>query len=293
MTAIKKNAKLSYYVYIFIGTGLMAIAIQCIYDQVGLVTGGFTGLGIIIKNISSGIYPGGIPIWVTNTVLNIPVFILAYMLKGGKFVGRTLFGAIMLSAWLYIIPSIDLTEKDMLLAALFGGVFTGTGMGFVLRGNATTGGTDMVSALIQLKLRHYTVVQIMQVIDGAIVIIGMFIYGIRPTLYAVAAIYITTKVSDAILEGFNFSKAAYIITDHYEEIANKLMAELDRGATGLHATGMYTGTDKCMLYCVVSKKQIVTLKEIVVDIDPEAFVIVSDVREVLGEGFQDYTKLNG
>lgn len=293
MTAIKKNAKLSYYVYIFIGTGLMAIAIACIYDQVGLVTGGFTGLGIIIKNISSGIYPGGIPIWVTNTVLNIPVFILAYMLKGGKFVGRTLFGAIMLSAWLYIIPSIDLTEKDMLLAALFGGVFTGTGMGFVLRGNATTGGTDMVSALIQLKLRHYTVVQIMQVIDGAIVIIGMFIYGIRPTLYSVAAIYITTKVSDAILEGFNFSKVAYIITDHYEEIANKLMAELDRGATGLHATGMYTGTDKCVLYCVVSKKQIVTLKEIVVDIDPEAFVIVSDVREVLGEGFQDYTKLNG
>lgn len=293
MTAIKKNAKLFYYIYIFIGTGLVAVAISCIYDQVGLVTGGFTGLGIIIKNISSGIYPGGIPIWLTNTVLNIPVFILAYMLKGGKFVGRTLFGTIMLSVWLYIIPGVDLTEKDMLLAALFGGVFTGTGMGLVLRGNATTGGTDMVSALIQLKLRHYTVVQIMQVIDGAIVIAGMFIYGIRPALYAVAAIYITTKVSDAILEGFNFSKAAYIITDHYEEVAKKLMMELDRGATGLHATGMYTGTDKCVLYCVVSKKQIVALKEIVVDIDPEAFVIVSDVREVLGEGFQDYTKWNG
>ncbi len=293
MTAIKKITKLSYYIYILIGTGLVAVSLQCIYDQVGLVTGGFTGLGIVIKNLTSGLYPGGIPLWVTNTILNIPVFIVAYLLKGGKFVGRTLFGTVMLSVWLYIIPGIDLTEQDMLLAALFGGVFMGAGMGFVLRGNATTGGTDMVAALIQLKLRHYTVVQIMQFIDGAIVIVGMFIYGIRPALYAVAAIYITTKVSDAILEGFKFSKAAYIITDHYEEIAQKLMQELDRGATGLHATGMYTGTDKCVLYCVVSKKQIVTVKEIVVDIDPNAFVIVSDVREVLGEGFQDYKKMNG
>lgn len=292
MRSLKKHPKLSYYIYIIIGTCLMGISYQCIYDQVGLVTGGFTGLGIVIKNLSQAIYPGGIPLWLTNTVLNIPVFILAYMLKGGKFVGRTIFGTAMLSVWLYIIPGIDLTEGDILLAALFGGVFAGAGMGFVLRGNATTGGTDMVAALIQLKLRHLSVVQIMQFLDGAIVVIGMFIYGIRPTLYAVAAIYITTKVSDAILEGFKFSKAAYIITDHYDEIAKRLMMELDRGATGLHATGMYTGNDKCVLYCVVSKKQIVTVKEIVVEIDPDAFVIVSDVREVLGEGFQDYKKLS-
>ena len=101
----------------------------------------------------------------------------------------------------------------------------------------------------------------------------------------------TTKVSDAILEGFKYSKAAYIITDKYEEVAKVLMEELDRGATGLKATGMYTGKDRCVLYCVVSKKQIVTLKEIVVNIDPKAFVIVSDVREVLGEGFLDYKEI--
>lgn len=293
MPKFKKSTRFEYYLYIVLGTCMMGVAYQCIYDQVGLITGGFTGLGIILKSLTIHIVPGGIPLWLTNIALNVPVFILAYLLKGGKFVGRTLFGTIMLSVWLYIIPGMDLTEGDMLLAALFGGVFAGAGMGFVLRGNATTGGTDMVAALIQLKIRHYTVAQIMQFVDGLIVVIGLFIYGIRTTLYAVAAIYITTKVSDAILEGFKFSKAAYIITDHYDQIAERLMAELDRGATGLHATGMYTGKDKCVLYCVVSKKQILTLKEIVAEIDPAAFVIVSDVREVLGEGFGDYKKLNG
>lgn len=146
----------------------------------------------------------------------------------------------------------------------------------------------MVAALIQLKIRHYNVAQIMQILDGAIVVLGFFVFGLRPSLYAIVAIFVTTKVSDAILEGFKYSKAAYIITDKYEEVAQVLMEELDRGATGLKATGMYTGRDRCVLYCVVSKKQIVTLKEIVVNIDPKAFVIVSDVREVLGEGFLDY-----
>ena len=191
----------------------------------------------------------------------------------------------------YILPVIDLAQGDMLLVALFGGVFSGAGMGMVLRANATTGGTDMVAALIQLKIRHYNVAQIMQVLDGAIVILGFFVFGLRPSLYAIVAIFVTTKVSDAILEGFKYSKAAYIITDKYEEVAKVLMEELDRGATGLKATGMYTGKDRCVLYCVVSKKQIVTLKEIVVNIDPKAFVIVSDVREVLGEGFLDYKEI--
>jgi uncharacterized membrane-anchored protein YitT (DUF2179 family) len=162
-------------------------------------------------------------------------------------------------------------------------------MGLVLRANATTGGTDMVAALIRLRIRHYNVAQIMQILDGAIVILGFFVFGLRASLYAIVAIYVTTQVSDAILEGFKFSKAAYIITDHYDEIAEALMTELDRGVTGLKATGMYTGKDRCVLYCVVSKKQIVALKELVVEIDPCAFVIVSDVREVLGEGFLDNT----
>lgn len=283
--------KFSYFLLIIVGTAGVAFAVQCMYDPCGLVTGGFSGIAIIIKSLTEHIIPGGVPLWLTNLLLNIPVFIVAYIKMGKRFIGRTLFGTVMLSVWLYILPVIDLAQGDMLLVALFGGVFSGAGMGMVLRANATTGGTDMVATLIQLKIRHYNVAQIMQILDGAIVILGFFVFGLRPSLYAIVAIFVTTKVSDAILEGFKYSKAAYIITDKYEEVAKVLMEELDRGATGLKATGMYTGKDRCVLYCVVSKKQIVTLKEIVVNIDPKAFVIVSDVREVLGEGFLDYKEI--
>ena len=277
------------YVLILVGTAVMALAIQCIYDRVGLVTGGFTGLTIIIRNITKSVISGGIPLWFANIVLNIPVFIYSYVKFGKKFVGRTLFATIMLSVWLYIIPGVDLSGDDYLLAALFGGVFTGVGMGIVLRAGATTGGTDMVAALIQTKMRHYSVVQIMQVMDAAIVIAGLYVFGLRSTLYAVVSIFVSTKVSDGFLEGFKNSKAALIITNHYQEVAARVMDELGRGVTGMDAKGMYTQDYKCVLYCVVSRKEIVQLKEIVNDVDPDAFVIVSDVREVLGEGFMEYS----
>ena len=277
------------YVLILVGTAVMALAIQCIYDRVGLVTGGFTGLTIIIRNITKSVISGGIPLWFANIVLNIPVFIYSYVKFGKKFVGRTLFATIMLSVWLYIIPGVDLSGDDYLLAALFGGVFTGVGMGIVLRAGATTGGTDMVAALIQTKMRHYSVVQIMQVMDAAIVIAGLYVFGLRSTLYAVVSSFVSTKVSDGFLEGFKNSKAALIITNHYKEVAARVMDELGRGVTGMDAKGMYTQDYKCVLYCVVSRKEIVQLKEIVNDVDPDAFVIVSDVREVLGEGFMEYS----
>ena len=277
------------YVLILVGTAVMALAIQCIYDRVGLVTGGVTGLTISIRNITKSVISGGIPLRFANIVLNIPVFIYSYVKFGKKFVGRTLFATIMLSVWLYIIPGVDLSGDDYLLAALFGGVFTGVGMGIVLRAGATTGGTDMVAALIQTKMRHYSVVQIMQVMDAAIVIAGLYVFGLRSTLYAVVSIFVSTKVSDGFLEGFKNSKAALIITNHYKEVAARVMDELGRGVTGMDAKGMYTQDYKCVLYCVVSRKEIVQLKEIVNDVDPDAFVIVSDVREVLGEGFMEYS----
>ena len=278
------------YLMIIVGAASFGVAIQNIYDPTGLVTGGFTGLAIIVKAITGQLMKGGIPLWLTNTVLNIPVFILGYILMGRKFLGRSLFGTLMLSFWLYILPPLDLAQGDYMLAALFGGLFSGAGVGLVLRANGTTGGTDMVAALIHRKLRHYTVAQIMMILDGCIVLTGLFLFGIRSTLYAIVAIFVATKVSDSVLEGFNYSKAAYIITDQYEEIAKRIMEELDRGLTGLSAKGMYTNEDKCVLYCVVSMKEIVVLKELVSEVDRNAFVIVSDVREVLGEGFLEHEK---
>ncbi len=273
------------------GTAGIALAIQWFYDPVGLVTGGFTGIAIIVKMTGASIAEDGIPLWFTNLILNIPVFLAALKMKGKRFVGRTGFATILLSVWLYVIPSMDMAQQDAMLASVFGGVISGIGMGFVLLARATTGGTDLVAVLIQKKIRHYSVVSIMQVIDGVIVLAGLYVFGPKVGLYAVIAIYITAKVSDAWLEGMKFSKAAFIITDYYSEVSKALMEQLKRGMTGLYARGMYSGEEKCMLYCVVSKKEIVDLKEIVVEIDPHAFVIVSDAREVLGEGFIEYGRI--
>lgn len=281
----KIRKELLNYVLIIVGTGMFGLAYQCIYDQVGLVTGGFTGIAIILRNVTVHTMRNGIPLWLTTSVLNVPVFLFAYIRYGKKFVGKALFGTVMLSVWLYLIPAINLSGDDYMLAALFGGVFSGAGIGLVLRAGATTGGTDMVASLFHARLRQFSVAQIMQILDGAIVLAGIYFFGLRPTLYAVVAIFVTTKVSDAVLEGFHNSKAAFIITKEYTLVAGRLMNELERGVTGLSAKGMYTGEDKCVLYCVVSRKEMVRLKDIVHEVDENAFVIVTDAREVLGEGF--------
>lgn len=273
-----------------IGTGLVALSIQCIYDPIGLVTGGFSGLAIILKALTENVIEGGVPLWFTNIALNVPVFLAAYKVKGKRFIGRTLVGAALLSVWLYVLPSVDLVQGDYILAALFGGVLCGAGMGLVLLAKATTGGTDMVATIIQHYARHYSIVQILQILDALVVLCGLYLFGIHAALYAVVAIFVTSKVSDALMEGFKFSKAAFIITDRYELVAKRILEELDRGVTGLKARGMYSGADKCMLYCVVSPKEIVRVKEIVAEVDAGAFVIVSDAREVLGEGFLEYAK---
>ena len=267
-----------------VGTGLMALAIQCIYDPVGLVTGGFTGVAIIAKYVTKG----AVPLWLTNLVLNVPLFLLAALIKGKKFVARTAVATVLLSAWLYVIPLWNLAEGDYVLSAIFGGVICGVGMGIVLLARATTGGTDMLAALIQHKLRHYTIMQIICVIDGIIVAVGIYSFGVKAALYAIVAIYVTSKVSDTLMEGMKYSKAVFIVSDRYKEISDAIMTQMDRGVTGLDAVGMYSGDEKCMLYCVVSKKEIVVLKEIILKIDNNAFVIVTDAREVVGEGFLEY-----
>ena len=254
----------------------MALAINSVFDASGMVTGGFSGIAIIIKAGSQGIIDGGIPLWVTNMGLNIPLFLIGWKINGFSFVKKALIGEIALSTWLAIEPVWNLAGNDLLLAALYGGVIQGVGIGLVFLGGG---------AIIQKYLQHYSIAQIMQVIDAGVVLVGMYVFGIHKALYAIIAVYLVTKVSDGLIEGLKFSKAAYIITAKPKEIADMIMKDLDRGVTGISARGMYSGQDKLMLFCVVNKKEIVMLKEKVDEIDPEAFVIVTDAREVHGEGF--------
>ena len=142
------------YAYIAVGTGIVSFAIKCIYEPNSLVVGGFSGLAIIIKNLTEGILPGGIPLWFTNAALNVPVFLAALKVKGRSFIGRTLFATAMVSVWLGVLPEFSFIQDNLLLAAVFGGALQGVGMGLVFSARATTGGTDMVGAIIQNYLRR-------------------------------------------------------------------------------------------------------------------------------------------
>lgn len=272
------------YILIIIGTGLMGTAITSCFDAAGMVTGGFSGIAILVKAWTKGVIGNGIPLWITNIVLNIPLFLLAVKIKGFEFVRKAIVGDIALTVWLAVLPAWKLSE-DFLLVALYGGLLQGAGIGLVFLGGGTTGGTDLLAAIIQNFMKHYSIAQIMQFVDGAVVVMGMYVFGVERALYAIIAVFLVTKISDGIIEGLKFSKSVYIITDKPDEISRMVMEDLDRGITGISAKGMYSGDDKLMLFCVVGKKELVPLKEKIDEIDENAFVIVGDAREVHGAGF--------
>jgi uncharacterized membrane-anchored protein YitT (DUF2179 family) len=288
MENLTTKSKITHYILLIVGTFLMAASINLVYEPLEMVTGGITGLAIVIKKVSSLWIEDGIPIWLSNILLNVPLFIAAILVRGKTFLKNTFFATISLSVALYLIPTVDIVYQDYLLAAVFGGVIGGAGIGMVFIVQASTGGTDLLAMLIHKYKPYYTVPQILIVVDGVIVLAGVISFGLTKALYAIIAVYITAKISDSIMEGLKFAKMAYIISDNYNEIAQHIMAELDRGVTGVSATGMYSNQDKKMLFCVVSKKEIVELTEIVAKVDPKAFIIVSDAREVMGEGFREY-----
>ena len=272
---------------ILLGTLCMSAPVKLIYEPMKMVMGGFGGFAIVIKYFAQG-FGLDIPVWLSNALLNIPVFIIALFVLGKDFVAKTLLGAVSFAVWLYIIPTYDLCGGDFLLAVAIGGLLDGVGIGLIFLTNSTSGGTDMVSAILHKFFKHYSVPSILFIVDGLIVVLGAFVLGFRNAMYGIITIYFLTKISDTMLEGVKFAKLVYIISDEYEKIAKLIMSEMDRGVTALSAKGMYTNKEKSMLFCVVGKKEIVKLKEIAAATDPRSFIIVSDVREAFGEGFIEY-----
>lgn len=276
------------YLYIIIGTTLIGAAINMFLDPLEMVTGGVTGIAIIIKGLSGDLITGGIPLWLTNIIINIPLFIAGYLIYGRQFIGKSLFSTFYLSAALYYTQFIPVITEDLLLGSVFAGVLSGLGLGLVFLAYSTTGGTDLGGSILHHFFKHVSIAKLMMTLDVMIILGGLFVFGPEKSLYAIISIYITTKMVDSILDGFNYSKAAFIISDHNDNISGDIINKLDRGATGLHGQGMYTKMNKNILLVVVAKKEIIKLKEIVKQRDANAFVIVTDVREVLGEGFNEY-----
>lgn len=282
--AVKKTNSIyetiRFYGILAVGTFLMAAGTNIVYEPMSMVTGGFAGLGIVLRQFVP------IPLWAVTVVLNIPLFIVAFYRFGIRFIRKTLFATICFSVFLAVIPKFPINNTDYLMAALMGGGLNGTGLALVFRQGASTGGTDLLATLMKLWFPSASSGSVLAAIDGAIVVAGMAVFGIQSGLYAVVAVFVTSRLIDHILDGFHFAKLLYIISDMPEEIARGIMETMQRGVTALEGIGMYSGAGKKILMCAVSRKELVRVVEFVKETDSHAFVVVSDAREVLGEGFE-------
>ncbi len=268
-----------------IGTGFMAVAVKLIYEPSGLITGGFSGIGILIRDWSRIGDFEGIPLGLTTFLFNIPVFLWGYKKKGMNFVKKSILAVIFLSLWLTLLPEVAVEEEDLALAALMGGGLTGIGLGLIFRRDGSTGGTDMLAVLLHEYFPAYSHVFLMQIMDAAIVAMGALYFGIPRAMYAILAVIIFSYISDNMLEGMKTARAAWIITGKKEAVTEGILRGLRRGVTEWKAEGGFTGRSRWVLFCVVGKKEIVSLRKLVHEMDEKAFVIVSDAREVYGEGF--------
>lgn len=276
------------YLLIILGDFLLAYAVVAFFQPQNMVTGGVSGLAIIIADYSARIWRE-IPVWLTNLAFNIPLFAIgAFILKGESIV-KSAFAAVFLSFAFFVVQFLPTPPNDIILATIFGGVTGGVGVGLVLRAMATTGGSTLAGAILHNSLfKHISVAKLIFILDSLIILVGLLVFGPIASMYAIASIYISTKVMEAVLEGMHFAKAAFIISEQSETIAKHVVANLDRSATELKGRGMYTKQDKNVLICVVNSKELIVLKQLVSEIDATAFVIVADVREVLGEGFKPH-----
>jgi uncharacterized membrane-anchored protein YitT (DUF2179 family) len=285
------------YLWILVGSLITAVSINVFMVPYKIAPGGVSGIATVIYYLTGGRFSVG----VTMLVLNIPLFILGLRFIGKRFIIRTFFATIVLSLIIdftslftnifikkfLLNPANALNMPDLILYVVFGGFLMGLGLGLVFRSGATTGGTDLAARVVHHFFPSITMGQTLLMIDTAVILFAALAFqSFRLALYAIIALFVSSKIIDAVLEGVNFSKSVYIISDKSDILSKAIMNELDRGVTGLEGVGMYTGNEKKVLLCVLGRGQIPALKELVKGIDPKAFVILTDVREVLGEGFK-------
>lgn len=270
------------YGLLTVGTFFMALGINGIYEPMAMVTGGFSGVGILLHHLWK------VPLWVTTLLLNIPVYAAAYKKIGRRYVGKSLYATLSLSAFLAIIPGFPVQNEDYLMAALLGGILNGVGLGIVFGEGASTGGTDLLSVLLNPIFARMSSAGLLGIIDGLIVAFGMLFFGVRLGIYSIVAVAVTSRVMDRIMEGMKFAKLLLIISDQPEKMAEGILNRLQRGVTSLEGCGMYSGAKRHVLLCAVSRKEAVQVVQIVRETDEKAFVILTDAREILGEGFSDF-----
>ena len=271
------------YAKIIIGAAIWAVGIEWFFTPVQMVSGGITGVAMIVNMLTD------IPVGVLMILFNIPIFIFALKTFGFKFMLSSIVGMVACSLFVDLYNFIDTAPltTDPFLAAIFGGLIMGVGTGMIFRTDATSGGTAVLAAAIRQKKPHINFGTYLLLIDAVVIAAYTLIFKRYDiAMYTVIAVFISAKMIDASLYGFSHSKLCHIITDHSDEIKTEIVKSLHRGVTVLRGTGAYSGLDKQVLLCVVKHKQIVEIRKIIKNIDQKAFVIVTDTRDVFGEGFE-------
>ena len=276
---INNNVFIS-YLQIVIGCFIGAIAYPTLLIPNHIAPGGLTGFATVLNYIAN------LPVGLTSLIMNIPLFIIGYNSMGKVFAFRSLIATLLFSFMIDIVPFKAVTTTDPLLAAIFGGTLVGIGLGLVIRGGATTGGTDMIARMIHNKYTHISVGTVLFLIDCLVVVLAGVTIEIVYSMYAFICLFVVSKLIDVVIMGFSREKACYIISTKNEEMKTAIMTQLDRGVTSLSAKGGYSGTDKPVLLCLLSSQEVGPLKNIIRNIDSNAFVFISDAHEVLGEGFR-------
>jgi len=263
------------------GSFVFAVGFQYLLLPNSINPGGVSGIAMIIN------YLTGAPSGVLIILVNIPIFLFAWRALGRRFLFSSVFCMLLYSVFVDVLGMADVyITSDKLLSSVFGGVFMGAGLGLVFSAGASTGGSDIIARLLAIKLPHLNLGQLLMLVDFFVVIISAAVFGsYESALYALIAIFLSSKVIDIILYGFNYAKVAYIISDNPAEMGQKITDKLGRGATVLYGRGAYSGKDKEIIMCAIKRQQIVDLKRTVHEVDEGAFLIISEAREVFGLGF--------
>lgn len=271
------------YFLILSGALLQALAIRLFLVPAGLVNGGISGIAQIINHFT------GFPIGTMIFLGNLPLFFIGWRYLGGpRFALRTAFAIFCVSFFtdsLYFILPYDGLTKDLVLNTLFGGVMSGVGFGLVYRGRGTSGGSDILARI----LNHWKGISISQsylLTDTLVMFLGGLVYSWEHALYAIVMLYVSGIAAETAMQGSNVVRTAIIITTHANAVAYKVLQTMERGVTVIPARGGYTGSERTMLYCVISRAEVNQLKALVHEADPQAFMVIGQAYEALGEGFQ-------
>lgn len=288
------------YLLITLGALIMSLGLLWFLDPYKASAGGISGISIILRNTL------GVPLGLSMMALNLPLFLIGIRMLGRRFGIRTFYGFMMFSVMVEFIERIVyqrvlnthsyllsdpsgvkvLSDLDPLLAAIFGGVLLGGGLGLVFRAQGSTGGSDII-AQIAVKYRVLTAGQAFMIFDFLVILAGAVAFGnVGYALIGFVALFVSSKTVDIVVEGLGNTKGLYIISDNWKPMNERILNEIERGVTILHGQGGYTGKQKEVIFCVVTRRNIYKVRQIVVEEDPKAFMVISDLHEVYGLGFK-------